>query len=201
MKSFVLGLAAFASSVVPGRDGIDGDWHARLAGQRQVVLPRGGAANVAAEPTAGSKTEGEVDQQAEYQPEAEVQAEIEIAAEEEGASATLAPGSWELGCRIKSGNALLFDRASLRGYGSVTLFRWAAPHFSVPSIDEPIYTGVVNCREKTIEPSWPGKSRETRSGTCGRGLVDAVCAAAERADAAAHGHRPTTSDRQSHAPH
>jgi hypothetical protein len=199
MKSFVLGLAALASSVVPGRKGIDGDWHARIAGERQVVLPRGGAADVAADPTAESKGDGQVDQQGEYQPEAEVQAEIEIAAEEEGASATLAPGSWELGCRIKSGSALLFDRASLRGTGGVTLFRWAAPRFSVPSIDEPIYTGVVNCVQKSIEPSWPGKSRDTRAGTCGRGLVEAVCAAAEQADAAAHGHRPTTSDRRTHA--
>ena len=159
-----------------------------------MVLPRRGTADVEAEPTAALRDEGE----AEYQPEAEIEAEIEIAAEELGASATLAPGAWELGCRIKSGSALLFDRASLRGQGGVTLFRWSAPRFSVPSVDEPIYTGVANCTEKTIEPSWPGKSRETRAGTCGRGLVEAVCAAAEQAVENAHGHRPTTSDRRVH---
>jgi hypothetical protein len=112
-------------------------------------------------------------------------------------SVAKAPGSWEVACQIKSGNALLFDRASLREYGAVTLFRWSAPHSQAPSVDERIFTGVANCREKTIEPSWPGKSRETRVGTCGRGLVEAVCAAAGQAFAP-RGRHPVSSSGGAH---
>jgi hypothetical protein len=36
-------------------------------------------------------------------------------------------GQWQVACEIKSGSALVFDRASLREYGTVTLFRWSAP--------------------------------------------------------------------------
>ena len=93
-------------------------------------------------------------------------------------------GAWEVACRIKGGSELLFDRASLREYGPVTLFRWSAPHARAPGADLRVFTGVANCREKTIEPSWPGRSRETHAGTCGRGLVEAVCAAAAEATTA-----------------
>ena len=47
----------------------------------------------------------------------------------------------------------------------------------VPSSDDTIYTAVADCRAKSIEATWPGKRSETRAGTCGRHLVDAVCAA------------------------
>ena len=92
-------------------------------------------------------------------------------------------GQWQIACEIKSGSALVFDRASLREYGTVTLFRWSAPHTRVAGPGEQIFTAVVNCREKTIEAAWPGRSRATYAGTCGRGLVEAVCAAAEQAAA------------------
>jgi hypothetical protein len=98
---------------------------------------------------------------------------------------------WELGCQIKRGDALLFDRASVREYGPMTLFRWtAAATTSAPDDNPRIFTAVANCREKTIEASWPGKNRETRAGTCGRGLVEAVCAAAAQTSSAAKSRRP-----------
>jgi hypothetical protein len=95
-----------------------------------------------------------------------------------------ASNQWEIACEIKSGSALVFDRGSLRDYGPVTLFRWSAPRTRIASPGDQIFTAVVNCREKTIEASWPGRSRETYAGTCGRGLVEAVCAASEQASAA-----------------
>jgi hypothetical protein len=90
-------------------------------------------------------------------------------------------GQWQIACEIKSGSALVFDRASLREYGTVTLFRWSAPRTRVAGPGEQIFTALVNCREKTIEAAWPGRRRETYAGTCGRGLVEAVCAASEQA--------------------
>ena len=92
-------------------------------------------------------------------------------------------GQWQIACEIKSGSALVFDRASLRDYGTVTLFRWSAPRTRVAGPGEQIFTALVNCREKTIEAAWPGRRRETYAGTCGRGLVEAVCAASEQAAA------------------
>ena len=92
----------------------------------------------------------------------------------------------------KNGSALVFDRASLRDYGAVTLFRWSAPRARVAIAGDQIFTALVDCREKTIEAAWPGRRRETYAGTCGRGLVDAVCAASEQASAA-----PGTSGRAS----
>jgi hypothetical protein len=103
----------------------------------------------------------------------------------DGVSTAVSAGNqWEIACEIKSGSALVFDRASLRDYGPVTLFRWSAPRTRIASPGDQIFTAVVNCREKTIEASWPGRSRETYAGTCGRGLVEAVCAASEQASAA-----------------
>jgi len=98
--------------------------------------------------------------------------------------AASASTQWEIACEIKSGSALVFDRASLRDYGPVTLFRWSAPRTRIASPGDQVFTAVVNCREKTIEASWPGRRRETYAGTCGRGLVEAVCAASEQASAA-----------------
>jgi hypothetical protein len=100
---------------------------------------------------------------------------------DDGNDDNMSGGQWEIACEIKSGSALVFDRASLREYGSVTLFRWSAPRTRMASPGDQIFTALVNCREKTIEASWPGRSRETYAGTCGRGLVEAVCTAAEQA--------------------
>ena len=88
----------------------------------------------------------------------------------------------------------MFDRASLRDYGAVTLFRWSAPRARVAIPGDQIFTALVDCREKTIEAAWPGRRRETYVGTCGRGLVEAVCAASEQASSAG------TTDRRGHAP-
>jgi hypothetical protein len=88
-----------------------------------------------------------------------------------------APGEWDVACEREAGDRLVFDRKSLREMGGATLFRWAPTGGVVPSNDDTIYTAVADCRAKSIEATWPGKRSETRAGTCGRHLVDAVCAA------------------------
>jgi hypothetical protein len=88
-----------------------------------------------------------------------------------------APGDWDVACERETGDRLVFDRGSVREMGATTLFRWAPTGGVVPNADDTIYTAVADCREKSIEASWPGKRSETRAGTCGRHLVDAVCAA------------------------
>jgi len=85
-------------------------------------------------------------------------------------------GSWDLACESKRGNHMVFDRDSIREIGSTTLFRWAAAE-SAPESENAVFTAVADCRAKSIEAHWPGKSTVTRAGTCGRHLVDAVCAA------------------------
>ena len=89
----------------------------------------------------------------------------------------VAPGDWDVACTRKRGTSLVYDRESVRVLGNDTLFRWAAPTGPMPETADPIYTGVADCRAKSIEASWPGKRTKTRAGTCGRMLVDAVCAA------------------------
>jgi len=96
-------------------------------------------------------------------------------AEADGQS--IAPGDWDVACERGEGNRLMFDRGSVRELGGATLFRWAPVAGAAPQADGVIYTAVADCREKSVEASWPGKRRETRSGTCGRYLVDAVCSA------------------------
>ena len=85
-------------------------------------------------------------------------------------------GSWDLACESKRGNHMVFDRDSIREIGNTTLFRWAAAE-SAPESEDAVYTAVADCRAKSIEAHWPGKRTVTRAGTCGRILVDAVCAA------------------------
>ena len=114
----------------------------------------------------------------------------EESAGDEPSDASSPRGQWEIACEIKNGSALVFDRASLRDYGAVTLFRWSAPRARVAIPGDQIFTALVDCREKTIEAAWPGRRRETSAGTCGRGLVDAVCAASEQASAASGGRAP-----------
>jgi hypothetical protein len=87
-----------------------------------------------------------------------------------------APGEWDVACEREAGDRLVFDRESVREMGGGTLFRWAPTGGITPSADDTIYTAVADCHEKSIEASWPGKRSETRAGTCGRHLVDAVCA-------------------------
>ena len=85
-------------------------------------------------------------------------------------------GSWDLACESKRGNHMVFDRDSIREIGNETLFRWAAAE-SAPESEDAVYTAVADCHAKVIEAHWPGKRTVTRAGTCGRHLVDAVCAA------------------------
>jgi hypothetical protein len=99
-------------------------------------------------------------------------------------------GDWEVACELKSGSALVFERGSVREYGAVTLFRWAAARTPAPDAVETIFTAVANCREKTIEAAWPGKRTETRAGSCGRRLDEAVCARAGQTIAPVRGRRP-----------
>ena len=87
-----------------------------------------------------------------------------------------APGEWDVACEREAGDRLVFDRDSVREMGGGTLFRWAPTGGITPSADDTIYTAVADCHEKSIEASWPGKRSETRAGTCGRHLVEAVCA-------------------------
>jgi hypothetical protein len=88
-----------------------------------------------------------------------------------------APGDWDVACEREAGDRLVFDRQSVRELGGETLFRWAPASGTVPNSDDTIYTALADCRGKTIEASWPGKRTETRAGTCGRHLIEAVCGA------------------------
>ena len=94
----------------------------------------------------------------------------------EGVDASTVDGAWDLACESKRGNHLVFDRESIREIGSTTLFRWASAD-GAPESEDAVYTAVADCRAKSIEARWLGKRTVTRAGTCGRHLVDAVCAA------------------------
>jgi hypothetical protein len=87
-------------------------------------------------------------------------------------------GAWDVACESKRGHRMVFDRDSIREIGSTTLFRWAAAA-RAPESEDAVYTAVADCRAKSIEAHWPGKRTATRAGTCGRHLVEAVCAARE----------------------
>jgi hypothetical protein len=86
-----------------------------------------------------------------------------------------APGEWDVACEREAGDRLVFDRDSVREMGGGMLFRWAPTGGIAPNADDTIYTAVADCHGKSIEASWPGKRSETRAGTCGRHLVEAVC--------------------------
>src|SRR5215471_15416629 len=102
--------------------------------------------------------------------------------DERGADASMSTtqsqveGEWDLACESKRGNHLVFDRESIREIGNATLFRWAAAE-RAPESEDAVYTAVADCGAKSIEAHWPGKRTATRAGTCGRHLVEAVCAA------------------------
>ena len=98
--------------------------------------------------------------------------------EAEASMSTQSPveGAWDLACESKRGHRMVFDRDSIREIGSTTLFRWAAAD-GAPESEDAVYTAVADCSAKSIEAHWPGKRTATRAGTCGRHLVDAVCAA------------------------
>jgi hypothetical protein len=104
-----------------------------------------------------------------------------------------APGDWDVACERETGDRLVFVRDSVRELGGGTLFRWAPTGGVVPRSDDTIYTAVADCHGKSIEASWPGKRSETRVGTCGRHLVEAVCAARSAVKA-----QPRKQDRLGH---
>ena len=195
MKAVVVGVLALASALVREREDAFQDRNARVEESQALVTPRVADGDVGDDTTASSSVE-----------EDEIEAGIVAAAPSSGdvssqsddastapaSSDASAAGQWQIACEIKTGSALVFDRASLREYGTMTLFRWSAPHARVAGPGDQIFTAVVNCREKTIEAAWPGRRRETYAGTCGRGLVEAVCAASEHASAppSTHGRLP-----------
>src|SRR5580693_5908535 len=72
---------------------------------------------------------------------------------------SIAPGDWDVACERGEGSRLMFDRASVRELGGATLFRWAPAAGAGPQADGVIYTAVADCREKSVEASWPGKRR------------------------------------------
>jgi hypothetical protein len=174
MRSVVTGLMMLAGSVVreKGQGFDDFGWRremqrAREAQQIESATPQAAAGSeadstvmVVAGPPIG--TQGAADAPL-------------TSADADGQS--IAPGDWDVACERGEGNRLMFDRGSVRELGGATLFRWAPVAGAAPQADGVIYTAVADCREKSVEASWPGKRRETRSGTCGRYLVDAVCSA------------------------
>ncbi len=178
MKAIVVGVLALASALVREREDAIRDWSARAKETQASVLPRVADGDVGGEPTAAAGAD-EVSSGTVVAETTGV-ASDDIASESSDVSSD---GQWQVACEIKTGSALVFDRASLREYGTMTLFRWSAPRARIAGPGDQIFTAVVNCREKTIEAAWPGRRRDTYVGTCGRGLVEAVCAASEHASA------------------
>ncbi len=187
MKAVVVGVFALASALVREREDAVRDWNARVEESQSFAMPRVADGEVGGEPTvatvAGPRNDdsqsGNVGQTSLVSPSSSEVA-VTASADESSDDASVG-GQWQIACEIKSGSALVFDRASLREYGTMTLFRWSAPRARIAGPGDQIFTAVVNCREKTIEAAWPGRRRETYAGTCGRGLVEAVCAASEQA--------------------
>jgi len=181
MNAVVVGVFALASALVRDREDAVRDWNARVEESQAFVMPRAAEGDVGNVATTGVDIEAD---------EVEVGIVPAPASSEEASNGDIlssdasSAGEWQIACEIKSGSALVFDRASLREYGAMTLVRWSAPRTRIAAPGDEIFTAVVNCREKTIEAAWPGRRRETYAGTCGRGLVEAVCAASEQATAA-----------------
>jgi len=190
MKAVVVGVFALASALVRDREDAVRDWNARVEESQAFVMPRVAEGDVGEDTTGGAvdAEEVEVGIVPAPTPSSDVAAQSDQALNDILSSNASSAGQWQIACEIKSGSALVFDRASLRDYGAMTLVRWSAPRTRIAAPGDEIFTAVVNCREKTIEAAWPGRQRETRAGTCGRGLVEAVCAASEQATAAPSAH-------------
>jgi hypothetical protein len=189
MKVMVVGVLALAGALVREPDEALRDWQAQGGAPQTMVLPRLAESDVGDQPTRSSARDRSSAEAAAAISDPASPAAVDSAgaadsSPDSSSDSAWAPGHWEIACEIKNGSALVFDRASLRDYGPVTLFRWSAPPMRVAGPGGRIFTGVVNCREKTIEAAWPGRSRETYAGTCGRGLLEAVCAASESATSA-----------------
>jgi hypothetical protein len=181
----VVGVFALASALVREREDAVRDWNARAEESQSFAMPRVADGDVGGEPTvATANDDGQTANVGQTSMVSSSSSEAGATASgDESSDDASAGGQWQIACEIKSGSALVFDRASLREYGTMTLFRWSAPRARIAGPGDQIFTAVVNCREKTIEAAWPGRRRETYAGTCGRGLVEAVCAASEQATA------------------
>jgi hypothetical protein len=188
MNSMVVGVLALASALVRERGEMLGDWTARTPDSYPVVLPQTLAGDAEAGAEVGAAPTNTVMSGGAGTTDGTNESSTGSAVASSDASSPA--GQWEIACEIKSGSALVFDRGSLREYGTVTLVRWSAPRTRLAAPGDQIFTAVVNCREKTIEAAWPGRNRETRAGTCGRGLVEAVCAASGQAAATDRSPRP-----------
>jgi hypothetical protein len=158
MWNVVMGFLALAGSVV--RDGQGFDDLGRREAQRAATAVRSEEAMSVVETAPAMSSEA---------------ADAEILAEAEATAQSLAPSDWGVACERTLGGELVFDRKSVRELGGATLVRWSAV-LTPGEGDLAIHTAVVDCRAKTIEASWPGKRTATRAGSCGRHLVDAVCA-------------------------
>ena len=164
-----MGLFMLAGSVVrePGQTLDDQNW--RQGGAVEAVNEDRGSeqtVRVTAGPAFGSM------------PMSMTSGESETAGEDEGGE-----GAWDVACERKRGSHLLFDRQSVRELGGTTLFRWAPADGEAPVAGSAVYTAVADCRAKSIEARWPGKRTQTRAGTCGRHMVEAVCAVSAAAKA------------------
>jgi hypothetical protein len=161
MLNVVMGLLVLAGSVVRDGNGYDD-------------LPRWEAERAAAIEV---RSEGLMSVLAPDSEMSIAQQEVALGVVDAPAPMTVAGDEWDVACERKQGGELVFDRRSVRELGGATLFRWSATR-TAPEADPAIYTAVVDCRAKTIEASWPGKRTTTRAGSCGRHLIEAVCAAA-----------------------
>src|SRR5688572_16886931 len=162
MRSVVMGLFMLAGSVVrePGQSLDDQDWQG--GGGAEAVSEDRGTEN-AVQVTAGPAFAAMPLMSGESN-----------AADDEGQGQ--GDGAWDVACERKRGSQLLFDRQSVRELGGTTLFRWAPAEGEAPVAGAAVYTAVADCRAKSIEARWPGKRTQTRAGTCGRHMVEAVCA-------------------------
>jgi len=172
MRSVVLGLTMLASTLLRAR-GSALDEAARRLTDGQETYDRGQEITASLTPLSPTSADPRANASPFQSSDSAGEVDEEIVVPTDDAAPTPEPGQWEVACLRKSGGSLVFDRGSLRALGALTLVRWAAPED--PRTEGQIYTALVDCRGKTIEASWPGKQSDTRAGTCGRRLVDAVC--------------------------
>jgi len=165
-----MGLFMLAGSVVrePGQSLDDQDWRQGGGGEAEAVNEDRGS-DSAVQVTAGPAFAA-----------MPLMSGDSNAADDEGQGGD---GAWDVACERKRGSHLLFDRQSVRELGGTTLFRWAPADGEAPVAGATVYTAVADCHAKSIEARWPGKRTQTRAGTCGRHMVEAVCAVSASAKA------------------
>ena len=85
-------------------------------------------------------------------------------------------GEWDVACESKRGDRWC-SIASRSAKSAARRCSGGRRRTARPRSEDAVYTAVADCGAKSIEANWPGKRTVTRAGTCGRYLVDAVCAA------------------------